>query len=312
MLLQRKKVSPALSEEAQLLYRSLKRLPQLDSFRNPVTRDLARKIQNAEWADTRKELDFSYDMSVQPMGGIDGIRMLTKGFREDGPVILYLHAGGFVCGSPESNAGAVLPLCHLTGGQAFGVRYRLAPEHPFPAAWNDATAYYKTLLENIPEGKRIIAVGDSAGGNLLLSSLVRWRDEGIRLPDKAVLISPVLDGSASSDTMLTVQKHDPLIQNKGGTSISNLFRHYANGTDVNDPRISPLNADLSGLPPLMIQVGSREVLLGDSARLSQRAISAGNDVRLRVLDGMFHMFHLYWNLPETKAVYEDMANFALY
>ncbi|NHK26795.1 alpha/beta hydrolase [Parvularcula flava] len=303
------KVSPAISSEAKGLYGSLKSYGGFDTIGNPVMRRLGRRIINSGWRQTLEEIDFPYSMSAITLGGVEGLQCKSPASDRAGPVILYIHAGAFVCGSPEDNASAALPQCELAGAEVYAVRYSLAPEFPFPRGLEDVRNFYCALRSHVGNGRRIVIMGDSAGANIALSSMVQWRNNGIALPDCAVLISGCLDGTASSDTMITMQRHDPLIRIRGGNSLKSIFGYYANGTPVSDWRISPIYADLSGLPPMMLQVGSRETLLGDSARLSEKARTSGVNATLRVLDGMFHMFHLHWSMPEAKSVHQDIANF---
>ncbi|UNE46865.1 alpha/beta hydrolase [Aquisalinus flavus] len=309
MFKRRSKICTSISAEAQMLYPNLKSYGAFDGLSNKLTRNLARELVHRVWRAARDEVDFPYSVEACSLGGVPGQRISAGEVAPDCPVIFYVHAGAFVCGSAEINAGAVLPTCHLAGCEAWGVDYALAPEHPFPAGLDDVTSFYLALRERVGPDRKIIGIGDSAGANLLLSSMMSWRDSGIALPDRAVFISSCLDGTASSDTVITMQKHDPLIRIEGPNSLKSVFRYYANGADLSDWRISPINGDMTGLPPMLIHVGSREALLGDSARLSEKARRSGVDVALRVFDGMFHMFHLHWSLPEARACHEDIADF---
>lgn len=309
MFKRRAKVCTSISAEAQMLYPNLKNYGTIDGFANKLTRDIARRVVHDIWRSARDEADFYYKIDKCEFGGVRGSHIHTGNAKPGSPVIFYVHAGAFVCGSSEVNAGAVIPTCRLAECEAYGVDYSLAPERPFPHGLDDIHEFYSALLKHIGTDRPIIAIGDSAGANLLLSSLISWRDQGIRMPDRVIFISACLDGTASSDTVITMQKYDPLIRIEGPNSLKSVFRYYSNGHDLADWRISPIFGELSGLPPMLIQVGSREALLGDSARLSEKARRSGVPVALRVFDGMFHMFHLHWSLPEARASHEDMADF---
>ncbi|MEL7487461.1 MAG: alpha/beta hydrolase, partial [Pseudomonadota bacterium] len=229
--------------------------------------------------------------------------------REPDCRLLYIHGGAFVAGSARTNGSTILPTCHLSGVDAVAVDYPKAPEHTFPAAHEAIEAVYRHLLDNEARPEKIIVVGDSAGGNLAATSLVRWRARGLPLPAGAILLSPLADGAGLSDTVYTLSNIDPLISTTRPDHIKKLFEFYVNGRSVLDPEVSPVYADWTDMPPLLIHVGAREVLLGDSARLSEKARQGGVDVRLRVFDGMFHLFHMNWTLPEAKAAHDDMAAF---
>lgn len=308
MLGRNRRLSAALSEEARQIYGRIRSYPAIDGIGNPVTRRIIRQNVAKIWGETRQELDFPYDSEEIVFNDVPGLRLTTATHRGNGPVILYIHAGAFVAGSPETNAAGVLPLCQLTGAEAYAVRYSLAPETCFPVALHEITEFYAGLIA-ANKGRPVFLMGDSAGANLALSCLMDWRDGKRPLPEGAILVSGCLDGTTSSDTIITMQRFDPLMKNRGDINLGSIFRHYAGEADVDDPRISPLLREVSGLPPLLVQVGSREMLLGDSARLCEKARQAGVPATLRVFDGMFHLFHLHWSLPEARAAHEDMADF---
>jgi acetyl esterase/lipase len=220
-------------------------------------------------------------------------------------VIFYLHGGAYIIGSLNTYRDLVQRLCRASGARALNVDYRLAPESPFPAAVDDAVKAYRWLLKQGVDPARVVIAGDSAGGGLTAATLVALRDGGDRLPTAAVLMSPWLDMECSGESMISKAAVDPIIQKEFldiGAS------HYLSGSDPRAPLASPIYADLSGLPPLLIQVGGRETLLDDSTRLAERAKAAGVDVTLDVWDEMIHIWHIFAPLlPEGQQAIEQIG-----
>jgi epsilon-lactone hydrolase len=212
-------------------------------------------------------------------------------------VILYLHGGAYCLGSIQSSRTLIAPLAVATQCSALSVEYRLAPENPFPAALDDATAVYRWLLDNGFNPNRIILAGDSAGGGLSLATLLNLRELGLPLPAGAILRSPWLDLALTGESMQSKAGVD-FVLTRG--MLATCAAAYAGGKSLNDPWVSPLYADLHGLPPLLIQVGSDEILLADATRLAQRATEAGVVARLTCWEGLFHVFPVLPFLPETK------------
>ncbi len=203
-------------------------------------------------------------------------------------VILYVHGGAFCMGSPVSHRSLVGHICVHSQARAFSLDYRLAPEHPFPAAVEDTVAAYRYLLSlGLPPG-RIAFAGDSAGGNLVLAALIALRDAGEALPAAAVCISPPTDLGGSSASLLTRAHMDPLLKLE---AVLPLRRAYVDDERAADPLASPLRADLHGLPPLLIHVGSHEILYDDSVRFAAKAREAGVDARLEVGEELWHVWH---------------------
>ena len=309
MALFAKKVGGHLAPSVREALQSCTRYPPVSVIANPVTREVARRVINAEWNALKLKLDFSFRAEDCVLGGIECIRYATESHAEDDRCILYLHGGAFVAGSARTNAATILPTCHLSGLQAIAVEYPLAPEHPFPLAHEAIEKAYKALIAAGTPPEKIIIVGDSAGGNLAITSVLRWRRLGLPAPAGMVLLSPLADGAGMSDTVFTLRNIDPLVSTNRPDLIRRLFRFYTREKNVRNPEISPVYADMSDLPPLLIHVGAREILLGDSARLAEKARTDGVDVSLRVFDGMFHLFHMNWSLPETKSAHGDIVDF---
>jgi len=203
-------------------------------------------------------------------------------------VIVYMHGGGFAVGSPASHRNLVSRLAQAAGMKAISMNYRKAPEHPFPAALNDTVAIYRYCLDQGIKPSNIVFCGDSAGGNLVLTTLLKLKQDGLPLPAAGCSISPWCDltleaGSIRNNAGLDLILNPPLLQ-----QFADL---YAPADQRRNPLVSPLFGDLAGLPPLLIQVGSHEVLLDDSRHMAARARDAGVPVELEVWEGMQHVWH---------------------
>ncbi len=210
--------------------------------------------------------------------------------RSDGErAVVYFHGGAFCLGTPLGYRALLSHVARACRAPVFSVEYRLAPEHPFPAAPDDALAAWRAITST-DSNKRYVMMGDSAGGNLTLGTLVRARDEGLRLPDVAVMISPWLDLDHTGESIRANAEADPLVREGDSRAHAKL---YYGERSPRDPRVSPLFADLRGLPPLYVQVGRDECLLDDSTRLVTLAREAGVDLRLEVFDDVFHVWHFF-------------------
>lgn len=208
---------------------------------------------------------------------------------DESKTILYFHGGGFVMGNAKSHRGIVGNFVNMVGYKALLFDYHLAPEFPAPAAVNDSAAIYSWLLEQGYHPEDIIFAGDSAGAGIELGTLVKLRDEGIPMPAACVAFSPSLDMTVSGESHKTRVKADPCTP-KGMTET--YYDYYVGNGDPTHPYISPLFADLTGLPPIMIHVGNDEVLRDDATRFGERADFFGVDIRVKVWKGMFHCFPL--------------------
>lgn len=239
-------------------------------------------------------------------GGVSAEWLTPEGASERG-VLLYLHGGGYSIGSINSHRHMVANIARAAKTRALLIEYRLCPEHPFPAGLDDAVAAYRWLLEGGARPENIIIGGDSAGGGLTFATLLKLREDGSDLPAGAVALSPWTDLTGSGDSIETRAERDPLLKRDGTGSTE---EWYANGAELTEPLISPLFADLEGLPPLFIQVGDAEILLDDSTRFAQSAREQGVDVELEVWDDMFHVWHYYadW-IPEGRKAIEKIAAF---
>lgn len=222
-------------------------------------------------------------------------------------VILYLHGGAYALGSIDVHREFIARLAQATRMRCLAINYRLAPEHPFPAALEDATAAYHWLLAQGVDPSHIIIVGDSAGGGLALSTVVTIRDAGEQLPAGAVCISPWTDLGLTGASIRSKAQVDPILD---PASLQMYARYYAGKAELTFPLISPLFANLEGLPPLLIQVGADEILLDDATRLTDKARKAGVDIILEIWDEMFHVFQLIPFLPETRRAVASITEFA--
>jgi acetyl esterase/lipase len=220
------------------------------------------------------------------VGGVPGIWMDGAGDR----ALIYLHGGGYTIGSPLAYREFATQLARTAGTALFAPDYRLAPEHPHPAALDDALAVYRGLLDQGREASSIVVAGDSAGGGLTLALLVAIRDAGLPLPARAVLFSPWLDLTMSGASVASKAEADPSLDEAG---LSSAAAHYLGGLPAGTPGASPLFAELAGLPPLLIETGEAEILLSDSTRLAERAAEAGVDTSLHVWPGMPHVWGLF-------------------
>jgi len=205
-------------------------------------------------------------------------------------VVLYLHGGGYVIGSPRSHRHLAAALARASGTRALLLDYRLAPEHPFPAALDDAVAAYEWLLDHDVAARDIVVAGDSAGGGLTVATLLALRDRGRPLPAAGVCISPWVDLTCSGASYASKAAVDPIVTRD---SVTLLAKAYVGAGDPKAPLISPLFADLRGLPPLLVHVGSDEVLLDDALGLAERARRAGVDVKVEEWPAMIHVWHWF-------------------
>jgi acetyl esterase/lipase len=222
-------------------------------------------------------------------------------------VVLYLHGGGYVMGSINTHREMVSHISRATGARVLIIDYRLAPENPFPAAVEDAVKAFHWLLKEgfIPE--QMVIAGDSAGGGLTVATLVALRDAGEQMPAAAVCLSPWVDLEALGESMTSKAEDDPVVNRADILRIANA---YLGGSAPRSPLASPLFADLGGLPPMLIQVGTAEVLLDDSARLTKKAREAGVDISYEPWEGMIHVWQYHAaTVPEAKKAVERIGQF---
>jgi epsilon-lactone hydrolase len=221
--------------------------------------------------------------------------------------ILYFHGGGYVIGSIQGHRSIVAKFVQASSLPALLFEYRLAPEHPFPAALDDALAAYRYLLEQGISPEKIVFSGDSAGGGLVLATLVALRDQGLPLPAGAVALSPWTDLKCTGESLKSNIPVDHLTWRDSWMVFS---KHYSAEQDPAQPWISPLYADLQGLPPLLIFAGGDELLRDDSTRFAEKARAAGVKVTLHVGEGMFHCYPACAPLfPEASQAMQEIGHF---
>lgn len=220
--------------------------------------------------------------------------------------MLYLHGGAYNLGSVNASRDLIARLSAATRCKTLAIDYRLAPEHPFPAALTDATAVYHWLLTKGISVNRLFLAGDSAGGGLAIATLLALRDGGTPLPAGALCLSPWVDLALTGAAIRDKAAVDPILD---AASLARYAAAYAGGAGLTSPYVSPLYADLRGLPPLLIQAGSDEILLDDATRLAQKGRQAGVAVTLRIWDGLFHVFPAVPFLPETRQALQEAARF---
>lgn len=240
----------------------------------------------------------------------DGVRcrwIRAAAARED-RTIVYLHGGGYQIGSTDSHFNAMAALSAHAGCRVLGVDYRLAPEHKFPAAVDDAFAAWRWLTQQGVDAKHIALCGDSAGGGLIIALMTLLRERAMAQPAAAVAMSPWVDMEAGDVSFQRNAQRDPVTQRQNLLLMARAYLGRA--TDPRAPLASPVHANLTGLPPLLVQVGSDEVLFGDAERLTQRAIQQGVDARLVVWPDMIHTFQLFvGRLDEADQALKEAADF---
>lgn len=247
-------------------------------------------------------------VEVQPVrAGDTPSEWLIPPNRAEDCAVLYLHGGG-VMSSSATERGLAARIACASATRVLSVDYRLAPEHPFPAMLDDATCAYRWLLAQGFAPHNTALAGTSAGGGLCVSLLVVLRDAGDPLPAAAALISPGVDAAMTGESMRTRAKADPFLDPE---RVRHWVQMIAAGQDLRHPLLSPLYADLHGLPPLLIHVGTDEILLSDSERLAECARAAGVDVTLEVWEQMWHAWHFLavWGMPEGQQAIDRLGLF---
>lgn len=220
-------------------------------------------------------------------------------------VLYYLHGGGFVACSPATHRRMVARFAAAAGLRAFLIDYRLSPEHPYPAAIEDAVAGYRFLLAQGFRAEQIVIAGDSAGGALALCALLRLRDAGEPLPAAAVCLSPSTDATLTSQSFTERAKDEAFLSQ---AFCRQAVRLYVGDNDPRSPDLSPLFAELHGLPPMLIHVGTHELLLDDAVQFARKAELAGVEVKLRVWEGLWHVFHGF-DVPEAHEAAQEIGAF---
>jgi monoterpene epsilon-lactone hydrolase len=287
--------------------------PQLQTVIQKVKALVEKKAETIEemrrtFAEAMSDWRVAADVTCTPVaaGGVPAEWIVAPGAAQD-RVLLYLHGGGYVVCSVSTHRDLMARLSRAAGARVLGVDYRLAPEHPFPAAVEDATAAYRWLVASGIQPARIGIGGDSAGGGLTLATMMALRDAGEPLPAVGVCLCPWVDLAGTGASMTTKVAEDPFVHQD---MIQFMAQQYLGDRDRRMPLASPLYADLHGLPPLLIQVGSAEVLLDDATRIADRAKAAGVQADLEVWDDMIHIWQIFAPvLPEGQHAIERLGGF---
>jgi len=242
-------------------------------------------------------------VTAAALGGVPTAEITVDGV-EPRHVVLYFHGGVYVMGDAFLTADLASQVGRRTQAKVISVDYRLAPEHPYPAAVDDALAAYEALLRDGTTPSDIVFAGESAGGGLAIATLVNARDHGTPLPAAAYVMSPYADLTLAGATMETKREADPLMNPQ---ALHARVTDYTSGQDPAAGLISPIFADLSGLPPLIIQAGTHEVLLDDAVRLARQAALADVEVTLDITPGVPHVFQAYHAILDEGAAALDRA-----
>jgi monoterpene epsilon-lactone hydrolase len=287
------------SEELQMIIEMLRSRPVLEN----ATIEERRAGMEA----TFSQLQLTEDVKCEAVdaGGVPA-EWVTAPEAVEERVIYYLHGGGYSIGSIRTHREMVSRLSRAAKLRVLLLDYRLAPENPFPAAVEDSVAGYRWLLSTGVNPARVVIAGESAGGGLTVATLVALRDAGDPLPAVAIPMSPWVDMEALSESMMIKADVDPVVTRE---NILQMAKNYLSGVDPRTPLAAPLYADLKGLPPLLIQVGTSEVLLDDATRLADRAKAAGVDVVLEPWEDMIHMWHFFPMLPEGQQAIDRIGEF---
>jgi monoterpene epsilon-lactone hydrolase len=288
------------SNELQIIINMLRSQPKLS--------DLSIEEQRAQVEAGLTQFKVPPDVHCDPVnaGGVPAEWITTPGAVAE-RVIYYLHGGGYILGSINTHREMVSRVSRAASARVLLIDYRLAPENPFPAALDDSLAAYRWLLSVGVDPAQLVIAGESAGGGLTVATLVALRDAGEPLPAAGICLSPWVDFECLGESGVTNAEMDPLVNREGGLIWA---KAYLGTIDPRTPSASPLYADLTGLPPLLIQVGTAEVLFDDAKRLADRARAAGVDVTLEPWDDMIHMWHFFAAiLPEGQQAIDRIGEF---
>jgi len=288
--------------------------PELTAMRDLLTAtgrldpDVAPADQRAVWDMLALLYPLPDDVTVTApdAAGVRGEWIDTPG-ADPGRVLLYLHGGGYVIGSPTTHRLLAGRLSAALGARVLLLDYRLAPEHRFPAALDDTVAAYRWILGLGHEPGQLCVAGDSAGGGLAVAATVALRDQGVALPAAVACWSPWVDLSCTMPSIVARDERDVVLSKRWLTAMA---AHYLHGVDATTALASPLYADLTGLPPLLVVVGTEEILYDEAAALATQAVAAGVDTEFEVFDGCFHLWmQLAALAPEAEAGIRRVAAF---
>jgi acetyl esterase/lipase len=274
----------------------------------PKFTDTPLEVQRKTWEAMGAKTVLPESIKVEPLtaGGVPAEWVFSSKSASD-RVVLYLHGGGQVMGSCNTHRGLASDLALASSVRVLLIDYRLAPENPPPSGLEDAMGAYRWLISQGIDNGRIVIAGDSAGGGLTISTFVALRDAGDPLPAAGVLLSPMVDWAIDGESVTSRAQYDPMLTKQ---SLNEAATWLCGDQDPKTPYISPLYAELHGLPPLYIVVGADEILLSDSTRLTERVAMAGGGVSLEVWPDMWHVFQFFASvLPEGKQSLEKIGVF---
>ena len=269
----------------------------------PATSDVDEQRQQLRALLSAQPLPAEVSVTAAALGGVPTADITVDGV-EPRNTVLYFHGGVYVLGDAFLAADLASQVGRRTSARVISVDYRLAPEHPYPAAVDDALAAYEALLDNGTDPSDVAFAGESAGGGLAIATLVNARDHGLPLPAAAYVMSPYVDLTLAGATMQTKREADPLLS---AEALRARVGDYTAGQDPALGLISPIFADLSGLPPLIIQAGTHEVLLDDAIRLARQAAIADVEVTLGITPGVPHVFQAYHAILDEATTALDRA-----
>jgi epsilon-lactone hydrolase len=275
----------------------------LRQSRFPIDSDIDEQRRQLREAISAQPLPQDVTVTRAALGGVPTAEITVDGINPR-HVVLYFHGGVYVMSDAFLAAGLASQVARRTDARVISVDYRLAPEHPYPAAVDDALVAYEALLETGIAPSAIVLAGDSAGGGLVVATMVNARDHGLPLPAAAFVMSPYVDLTLAGTTMETRREVDPLLSRE---LLQARVTDYTAGQDAALPLISPIFADLSGLPPLIIQAGSHEVLLDDAVRLAGKGAAADVEVTLEITPEVPHVFQAYSPMLDEAAAALDRA-----
>lgn len=265
--------------------------------------------QRARQEKSNRFIKLPTDIHCQPISANGVSAEWIEAPEANSSVILYLHGGAYTLGITAAHREFVARLARTTKVRVLMLDYRLAPEHPYPAALEDTLSAYRWLLNQGIAAGQIIIAGDSAGGGLTLAALIALHDTAEPLPAGGICISPWVDLALTGSSIQNKADADPILD---GGSLKKNARYYAGDYALTTPLLSPLYAELKGLPPLLIHVGTEEILLDDATRFAEHAHAAGVTVTLKIWNEMFHVFHLFSFLPEAKKAVGKIAEFVMH
>jgi len=247
------------------------------------------------------------DVSVEliTVGGVPAERLMAPG-NDPSRTLLYFHGGGYSLGSAKVYRPLAGRLARAFGGTTVVLDYRLAPENPFPAGKDDAVSATRALIREMGGPRRVVLGGDSAGGGLALATLLSLRDAGEPLPAAAALLSPWVDLEGTGESVTTRAALDPIISREG---LTNLGQLYVGNHDKRDPLVAATYAKLEGLPPLLMQVGTREIQFDDAVTFVEKLRRAGVAIDFEIWEGMLHVFQLFPVLPDAQLAIDRIGSY---